>query len=173
MLKVDAAASKRVSVDAAFGAFYRDAYPRLYGAIVLSTRDVGVAEDIAQETFVRVWRDWSRVSGLEKPEGYTFKIAFNLLRDNRRKASRWRSRVVLTAARATSSDPDRAGRMTVEAAILRLPTRQRAALILTSVFGYSSPEAAEILGIRAGTIRRLVGKARESIQQSLSEGGSP
>ena len=52
---------------------------------------------------------------------------------------------------------------------LQLPPRQRAALFVTEYLGYDSAAAAEILGVRAGTVRTLVSKAKAR----LKNGGAP
>lgn len=54
---------------------------RLVGALTLACGDRGIAEELAQDTLVRVWERWP----LESPEGWTFRTGFNL-------ASSWRRR---------------------------------------------------------------------------------
>jgi DNA-directed RNA polymerase specialized sigma24 family protein len=46
-----------------------------------------------------------------------------------------------------------------------LTKRQRAAVVVTELLGYSSEEAGEILGIRAGTVRMLTSQARAALRE--------
>jgi DNA-directed RNA polymerase specialized sigma24 family protein len=48
--------------------------------------------------------------------------------------------------------------------LLDLPPRQRAALVLTEIFGYRSDQAAEILGIRPSTVRALASQGRAALR---------
>ena len=59
--------------------------PRLVGALTLTCGDRGVAEELAQDTLVRVWERWPQVRRMDSAEGWAFRTAFNL-------AGSWRRR---------------------------------------------------------------------------------
>jgi RNA polymerase sigma-70 factor (ECF subfamily) len=63
-------------------------------------------------------------------------------------------------------------RTEVSEALATLSPRQRAALVLTDLIGFSSEEAAEMLGVRPGTIRSLASQGRSAIRGSQTERGS-
>jgi RNA polymerase sigma factor (sigma-70 family) len=134
----------------------------LFASLVVISRSTDVADDLTQEAFVRVWERWDRVSEMENPAGYLHRVAVRAYFQWRRTAIRAAKRVV---QRAAVSDPfeqvDQADY--VERALLTLPPRQRAALVVTEFLGYESKEASRILGIRPGTVRRLASLARKRL----------
>ena len=151
-----------------FGSFFDEHYARLYRALVLVTRRSHDAEEITQEAFARCWAKWDRVSSLEDPVGYLYRVAMNAHRQTRRRALR-AARHVVSPDHASDEAPgsvellDELGRL-----FLRLPARQRAALVVTEYLGYDSAEAARILGVRPGTVRTLVSKAKSRLRKEGS-----
>ena len=148
----------------AFEEFYEAERERLFRALLLVTHDSADAEDVMQEAFVRVWERWDRVGTLDEPVGYLFKTAMNLRRSALRRA--------VAAARRSLQPPaehdpfekvidhDEAVR-----SLAALTPRQRAAVVITELLGYSSQEAGTILGIRPGTVRTLIAQARAALQE--------
>ena len=156
-------AGSDVRSDAAtFEGFFEREHERLFRALLLVTRDVGEAEELVQEAFCRVWERWSAVEAMESPAGYLYRIALNLQR------SRWRAaaRAIRGALRDEDApDPfeEVAARDEAVRALGVLSARQRAAAVLTGLLGFTSEEAAAILGVRAGTVRTLVTQARTKL----------
>src|SRR6266487_2015772 len=60
-----------------FESFYLAHRVRLFRALVVVTRDVHVAEEVAQDAFVRVWERWDRVRRMDDPTGYLYRTALN------------------------------------------------------------------------------------------------
>jgi len=151
-----------------FDAFLEANQARLYGALCLITRDGHEAEELAQEAFVRILEHWDRVAGMENPSGYLYRTALNLFR------SRYR-RAVQAVRRVTSSEPrdDAFARVEVHDLVVRamrtLPPDQRAALVVTTLLGYSSEEAGQILGIRASTVRARATRARAALRDAIGD----
>jgi len=148
----------------AFEDFFEAERERLFRALLLITHDSAEAEDLMQEAFVRLWERWDRVGTLDDSVGYLFKTALNL----RRSAIR---RAMTTAARSTRPPAERD---LIEAVLERdeamrslatLTKRQRAAIVVTELLGYSSEEAGGILGIRPGTVRMLTSQARGVLRE--------
>jgi RNA polymerase sigma-70 factor (ECF subfamily) len=82
-----------------FAAFCEAEWPRLVGALYLSTGDRALAEDLAQETLLRAFANWRRVSRLDAPGGWVHRVSLNLLRSHR---SAWaRRRTGETGARGS------------------------------------------------------------------------
>ena len=137
--------------DRAFDAFFTTHQHRLFTAMCLVTRDRSEAEDITQEAFVQVLERWDRVSVMDDSEGLV------AIRRTLRPAPR----------------PDPIAEVdTRDAAIRALATlsdRQRAAIVLTDLLGYSSEEAGRILAIRASTVRAHVSIARAALRSTMSE----
>jgi DNA-directed RNA polymerase specialized sigma24 family protein len=66
---------------------------RLFRALVVVTRDVHAAEEVAQDAFVRVWERWDRVRQMEDPTGFLYRTALNGWFQIRRRAVRAARRV--------------------------------------------------------------------------------
>lgn len=58
-----------------FESFYRAHRGRLFRALVVVTRDVPAAEDVAQTAFVKIWERWDRVGRMDDPSGYLYRTA--------------------------------------------------------------------------------------------------
>jgi RNA polymerase sigma factor (sigma-70 family) len=157
--------------DASFQGFFHSHFARLYQALIVVTRDSGEAEDIAQEALVRVWEKWKRVRALEDPEGYLYRTALNGYFQRRRRLLRASKRLVMLGPPRESEDPfERIDEHDYLAqALLSLPSRQRAALVLTDFLGYDSIGVATILGIRPGTARTLVSQAKANLRKGRRE----
>ncbi|HYT81200.1 MAG TPA: sigma-70 family RNA polymerase sigma factor [Actinomycetota bacterium] len=155
--------------NADFEAFYLAHRVRLFRALVVVTRDVHAAEEVAQDAFVRVWERWDRVRQMEDPTGYLYRTALNGWFQVRRRAVRAARRV---AGPGRVVDPLEMveDRDVLARRLLELPARQRAALVLTEYLGHHSAEAGWALGIRPGTVRRLASKARAALRRGYDEG---
>jgi len=132
-----------------FESFYLVHRVRLFRALVVVTRDVHAAEEVAQDAFVRIWERWDRVGRMDDPAGYLYRTALNGWFQTRRRAIRAARRIALPRPNAdpleTIEDRDVLARR-----LLELPARQRAALVLTDYLGDDSVEASRALGIRRG-----------------------
>ena len=166
MTRVTISQPATVSATEAFEDFFEAERRRLFRALCLMTGDPGEAEEIAQDAFLAVWERWDRVRAMERSTGYLYRTAMNRFRSRRRQLTR--------AARSTLRpeppvDPyDTADlRDAVLRALDRLGRRQRAAVVLTDYLGYPSPEAAELLGIKATSVRSLAAQARAAMKQEL------
>lgn len=150
---------------AAFEKFFVAERTRLHRALFALTGSRAEAEDIAQDAFLRVWERWDRVGSIDDPAGYLHRTAMNVFRDRRR-------RLVLSLKRAVHLLADRNEYDAVEARSVAasvlgsLPSRQRAAVVLTEGLGYSAEEAGKMLGIKGSTVRALHYQARSSMRRS-------
>jgi RNA polymerase sigma-70 factor (TIGR02960 family) len=149
------------------------------------------AEDLVQETFLRAWRKRSSYEGRATVRAWLYKIATNacldLIARNKRRVSQtgatanpsevpWLEPVPdLLLDEVASSDPDpetaAVERETIELAYLvaiqHLPPRQRAALILRDVLGWSAKETAELLETSVASANSALQRARAGLEQSL------
>jgi RNA polymerase sigma factor (sigma-70 family) len=152
-----------------FESFYLAHRVRLFRALVVVTRDVQAAEELAQDSFVRIWERWDRVGRMDDPTGYLYRTALNGWFQIHRRAVRVARRVTIrdrvVDPLETVEDRDFLARR-----LLELPARQRAALVLIEYLGHDSAEAGRALGIRPGTVRRLASKARAALRRGHEEG---
>ena len=128
------------------------------------------AEDVAQETFLKLWTAASTFTPqAAKPSTWLFRIAQNLCID------RWRKRRT-EAALPEAPGADRpsglfARKRTSEAvqqALAELPERQRVAVTLVHYEGLAAQEAAEVLEISVEALESLLARARRSLRERLS-----
>ena len=68
-----------------FGEWYEAAYRGLYVSMLALTGDRELASDATDEAFVRALAHWSRVSEMDAPEGWTYRVAVNVLRRTTRR----------------------------------------------------------------------------------------
>jgi RNA polymerase sigma-70 factor (ECF subfamily) len=153
-----------------FEAFFEQNRARLFGALCLVTGSRHEAEEIVQDAFLKLWERWGRVSILEDPTGFLFRTAMNLFRNRKRRAA-LAVRRSLKFAPSTDDLASVENRDEMVRALRRLTPHQRAALVLTGYLGYSSEEAANVLGIRASTVRALATKGRAAARATAE--GSP
>jgi len=151
-----------------FESFFRDQHDALFRALWLVTRNRHEAEEIAQEAFLRVWERWARVSRLPDPTGYLYRTAMNIFRSRLRRAAV----AVRKTVRAMPPDDQLAmveGRDAAVRAMASLTPRQRAAVVLTDVLGFTSEESAAALGVKAVTVRVLAARGREALRKAIGE----
>jgi RNA polymerase sigma-70 factor (ECF subfamily) len=159
---------ERVTEPRAFEDFFDAERDGLFGALVLITGDRHEAEEIAQDAFLVLWERWDRVRSMEKPTGYLYRTAMNLFRRRRRRAALAARRAVgLAHHEDTFAAAD--ARQVVARALAGLSQRQRAALVLTELLGFSSEEAGRMLRVKPVTVRVLASQGRAAMKQSLGE----
>lgn len=146
-----------------FESFFRAERSRLFGSMLLITGSAHEADELVQEAFFKVFERWDRVGAMENPTGYLYRTALNTQRSAYRRAVRAAKRVV---SPSPSPDPYAAAadRDEVLRALAAMTPRQRAAVVLTELLGYPTDEAARAMGIRPGTVRVLVSKARAALR---------
>ena len=149
-----------------FEAFYADEARTLFRRLWLVTGSRAEAEELMQDAFVQVWERWDRVGSMEDPTGYLYRTAMNLFRKRYRRALLAVRRTVRVAPPADDfADAD--DRQVVRHVLATLPRRQRAALVLTEMLGFSSKEAGDALGVTDATIRSLTRHGREAFRKVM------
>lgn len=152
--------------------------PRLlaYAARLLGG-DRAEAEDVVQETMLRLWKmapDWR--SGEAKVATWAFRVATNLCTDRRRALGR-RGPVGLDDAAPEVPDAapgveaalmanDRLSAL--EQALAALPERQRQAVVLRHIEGLANPEIAAIMGIGVEAVESLTARGKRALAALLS-----
>ncbi|MFI9554016.1 RNA polymerase sigma factor [Nonomuraea endophytica] len=141
---------------------YREHWPLVCGFLLRRTRDPHLAEDLAQETFVKATRAMLGWRG-ENPAAWLLAIARNVLLDHVR-----RRRVELALP-----DPDElgvpsigAGALEVRDALDRLPPQHRRLLELVYLEGFSMVEVAAMTGKKHNTIKTAVWRARAAFAET-------
>ena len=141
---------------------------RLYGFLVRLSGSRDVAEDLLQETWIRLATRVSSLREDSKLAPWLFSVARNLYCSYRRSRLLAAKRILelsrLRAGRESESPFEAVARgereQRIEHALASLPLRYREALLLVSVEGLSSSEAAAICDLDAATLRKRLSRAR-------------
>ena len=159
MTKTDAADVE----EAAFTRLFRNVLRDLRGHLRLRLRSDHDVEDIAQETFLRVWRN-RNAEKIEHPRSYLFRVANNIATDRLRERQRWQwtnDPTLLEADDVLSPERTVAARQElalVQRAIDRLPEDCRRAFLLR-LEGASHAEIATAIGISRSMVEKHLANA--------------
>ena len=148
-----------------FEEFYMANFKRVFSALCLVTGNRHEAEEIAQDSFVRVYERWERVGTLEDPTAYLFRVSMNMFRNRYRRVSLGLRRALLLAPTATDDLAAVETHDEVVRLLRGLDRNQRAAVLLTAILDYSAEDAGRMLGLRASSVRSLTTRARAQLKQ--------
>lgn len=153
-----------------FEDFFEGHHASLGRLAFLLTGNVAAAEDLTGDVFLAVWRQWDTVSVVDAPLAYVRRMMVNISASRTRRLVREQRRMTLLRAGELEAvrDPDGAISVDVRAALLRLPVRRRACVVLRHAFDLSEAETAEILGVSVGTVKSQTSKAVAQLQKLLS-----
>lgn len=132
--------------------------------------DRGLAEDVTQETFVRVHRGLATFGGRSRFSTWVFGIARNAGLDALRARSR-RPQVVGEVPLGLAGPSDGGFGLELADALARLTVERREALLLVAVLGLGYREVAEITGTPEGTVKSRVHAARAELHAALIDEG--
>jgi RNA polymerase sigma-70 factor (ECF subfamily) len=151
-----------------FEEFFQAEHVRLARALFLLTGSAAEADELTQEAMVRVYERWDRVRQMDSPQGYLFRTAMNLHRSRLRRLAT-RARHIFTVT--PSPDPAEMveSRDSLSRALASLPTGQREALVLVEWLGMDQEEAATALGIKPGSVRARLSRAKADLRRMLED----
>jgi RNA polymerase sigma-70 factor (ECF subfamily) len=132
------------------------------------------AEDLAQETFLRLFRSAGSYSEQGLLRGYLFRIATNLVRSEERREKRLRL-LMPFLGRPEHAEPAAPSGMLrrelhreVSAAVAQLPLRFRVPLVLHEIEGWAYADIAQALGCREGTVKSRIHRGRQHLKERLA-----
>jgi RNA polymerase sigma-70 factor, ECF subfamily len=160
----------------AFAMLVRQHQRMVHSLTYRMTGSLSDAEDLAQEAFVRAWQHLDAFQGDSKFSTWLCRIAMNACLNWRQREGR-RSAIHQTWADDTLNEPaaDTSGAASteqnhrVQAALDRLPAKQRAAIVLTVYQELSHAEAARALGCTEATVSWRVFAARNKLKRWLAK----
>jgi RNA polymerase sigma-70 factor (sigma-E family) len=156
-------------VDAEFAVFFARHYNELARFAFLLVGEHAAADDVAAEALAEAWKGWSRVSAAERPLAYVRRIAANIAanRTDRQVKERrgWRLWSGGRGEQAPRADSEAA--VDLQAALLRLPARKRACVVLRYYYDLSERETAVTLGISVGTVKSQCSRGLEELATHL------
>ena len=132
--------------------------------------DRETANDLTQETFVKVYETRQRLAGVDNPRAWVYRIATNLAINAAKRGRRFRWLSWQQGDDLGPAMPDLVGqsetRLAVEQALAALPPEYRAPLLLFSHDGWSVGEVAAVLGISQGAVKTRLYRAREMFRRA-------
>jgi RNA polymerase sigma factor (sigma-70 family) len=151
-----------------FDHFYLQEYPRVVKLAYALSGSRTSAEDIAQEAFLRAYRDWDRVGSYEHQAAWVRRVAANLATSGlRRRLLEARALARLAARREPALDPLPADNTDFWRAVRALPHRQAHAVALYYLEDLSIQQTAAVLDCAEGTVRAHLAKARRGLARRL------
>ena len=154
----------------AFGRLYGQHVGRVYALCLRLEADVGRAEELTQDVFVRAWERLPGFRGESAFGTWLHRLAVNVVLADRRAAWRRERRVLAVESPETLEVPremDPALALDLEAAIASLPPGARAVLVLHDLEGYQHAEIAAMTGIAEGTSKAQLFRARRLLRERL------
>jgi len=165
---------------AAMGHFFEHFYDRVYGYLASLLRDRSAAEDLAQETFLKLHGALDRLDPSRDPAPWVFTVASNLARDH------WRSGKQRTARQADAEEietlpSESAGddplatleqqeqARQVRRALAALPEDARQVILLRSFQEMGFPQIAETLGLSEDAVRQRHSRAVKRLGEDMTK----
>ena len=157
----------------AFGELVRRHQSSVRGLLRQLTRtDLALADDLAQETFLRAYKKLASFRGEARFSTWLYRIAYNCFREDARR----RKELVGVDDEQLQAEHDA---QTVDAglrhdlmyALNLLPLHERTAVVLCCQSGLSHDEAARVLEIPLGTVKTNVLRGREKLKRTLAAWG--
>ncbi len=158
-------------------------YERIYGYLNRFLKDSDMAEDLLQETFLRVWKKRGEFRNIASFSTWIYTIAGNLARSEWRRRKRWR---MLRLGPSDSEDepefeladdgaiPDQIVESRLAASelvdeVAKLPERYRQVVILRDIQEMSYEEIAGIVQVPVGTVKSRLNRGRLILQEKLGK----
>jgi RNA polymerase sigma-70 factor (ECF subfamily) len=153
----------------------RELIPRLRRFARSLVSDPAAADDLVQATLERALTHGGQRRKHDALQSWLFAILYRQFVDEHRRAARWRRIAGLVAPddEAGAPTPDQVfDARSALAKLARLPSEQRALLMLVSVEGLAYGEVAQVLGIPIGTVMSRLSRARQALRR-LDAAGLP
>lgn len=151
----------------AMSAFCRDRHRRIVGLLTFQVGDAQIAQELAQDTMVRVCQHWETVSTHPRPDAWVSRTAINLANSwFRRRGAERRAHARHGADADRVGAPETASAIAVRAAVAALPRRRRTAIGLRYFADLSVAETAEVMGVTPATVRALTHQAIRTLRDA-------
>ncbi|RRD46855.1 RNA polymerase sigma factor [Tessaracoccus sp. OH4464_COT-324] len=151
-----------------FDSFYQSSFTRIVGQIYALCGNLQSAQDATQEAFVRAWDKRGKLRSADSPEAWVRTTAYRIA------VSEWRS------MKRAQRQPDRAveyrrpaepnpNAVALAAALAKLPSDQRRALVLYHMCDLSVAQVAKEVGAPEGTVKARLSRGRQALAALLGQ----
>ena len=156
---------------AEFAEFVSARSAALHRAAYLMVGDVALAPDLVQEALTRTYVAWPRLRDTSRAEAYTRKaITTTAISWFRRRSWQERPTDRVDERGAAGHEDGVAQRQWLWEALLELPVRQRAAVVLRYYEDLTEAQTAEAMGCAVGTVKSQVSAALSKLRERLGDG---
>ena len=156
----------------AFEKLYRANIGRVYLLCLRMCGKRSLAEELAQETFIRAWQNLRFFRGASAFSTWLHRIAVNVVLGDRRSRARRESRVTPVGddlpVDATATEPFPGQALDLERSIASLPNGARTVFVLHDIEGYRHTEIADMTGLAVGTSKAQLHRARKLLRKALT-----
>ena len=144
-----------------FDRFTAEAGERLRRVLV-AQHGVEVGNDVTDEASAYAWEHWERVSVMENPVGYLYRVGQSATRRH----ARWNRRVLFPVESHTADAPGDPG---LQAALLKLKEAQRVCVVLVHVYDWTYEQTAAVLGISSAAVRNHLHRGLRRLRIELED----
>ena len=157
----------RRDADDSIEALLAEHYPRIVYTALSLVGDWDLAEQLAQQAYLRLWRRWRWIADPELAPLYLQRTVVNLSRESvgHKMVDRLALRI-RDAGRTRAQQPAPASMTALRRAFAGLPARQRECVVSRCLIGLSEADTAGLLRISAGTVKR---QTHKGLRQLMSE----
>jgi RNA polymerase sigma-70 factor (ECF subfamily) len=149
-----------------FDDFVATTEPRLRRALVAAYGpDAG--REATADSLAWAWQNWDRLSAMENPAGYLWRVGQTSVRSAARRRQRELTAVVEVDLEPLDGHREPRVEPALEGALADLSPQQRAAVVLVHGYGYSLSEAAGVLACSVSTVRNHVQRALRRLHAAL------
>jgi RNA polymerase sigma-70 factor (sigma-E family) len=152
-----------------FDTFVNDSAAGLVRTAYLIVWDLQEAEDLVQDTLIKVAKRWPKVKRMEHPVAYARRVLVNLALDDKQRRARRRSELTAPEPTPNGHDPSELIDTHDEliAALATLPERQRAVLVLRYFLDLPEAEVAAALQCSLGTVKSTASRGLARLEQTM------
>ena len=162
--------------DEAFGLVFSHYYDRIYATALQYCKVETVAEDVAQQVFLKIWEKRDSLTGVRDPEGWLFTLARNQVLDVMREQTRSRryTEYISEVFLEEEASPEqlminRQRRDLLKRGLQELSPKQQEIYRLNREQGFTYDEIAGQLGIGRETVKEHMGRALSRIRQFIAD----
>jgi DNA-directed RNA polymerase specialized sigma24 family protein len=145
-----------MGVSAAYSVFMAEAEPRLHGALV-ARYGMQRGRDAALDAMVYAWQHWERVSAMQNPVGYLYRVGSSSVRPGTQPPQL----ATVDDHREPWIEP------ALEASLDALSEPQRIAVVLRHSFEWTYEEIAELLNVSVSTVRNHLARGMDKLRIGL------
>lgn len=149
-----------------FDDLYRATSRRLLQYAYAMCGDLGMAQDVTQEAYVRAWQRWHRLRDYEHPESWLRLVVNRLVTDRWRRLGVRRRAADRQVTTAVMPGPSEDG-VLLATALRKIPVQQRRAVVMHYLMDLSIADIARETGTSIGTVKSWLSRGRAGLATAL------